>query len=297
MNGSYWNIVNYMGIGKQFFRGDSRMMKTETGRWKIFCAQIVVAVLFAEICALATETLSAKEIVERVSTTRKLDGSEAVSTMVIYSAKGEKRIRKIAMVTKLVDNGKTEKRLIRFLSPADTKGTGLLTFDYEGASDDMWLYLPALRKTRRLISKEKSKSFMGSEFSYGDMNIPIIKNYKYRTLKEERRDDADCYVIEILPINDDIAEEEGYCKKVIWVGKKDYVIRRAVYYDLDDIMLKEMTVRDIKLVDPEKKRYRPMFMEMVNKQSGRRSVFSTEKIQFNPKTKDEYFTTRYLERP
>ncbi|MCP4600806.1 MAG: outer membrane lipoprotein-sorting protein [Proteobacteria bacterium] len=261
------------------------------------CAAIVGAFLLNNFSALATETPSAKEIAKRASISRKLDGSEAVSKMEIYNAKGEKRVRKIAMVTKLVDKGETEKRLIRFLSPADVKGTGLLTYDYERENDDMWLYLPALRKTRRLISKEKSKSFMGSEFSYGDMNTPILENFNYRILKNEERNGTDCYVIEVLPKNDDIAEEDGYCKKVIWVGKKDYVIRKAMYYDLEDNLLKEMTAKNIKLVDTKKKRYRAMYMEMVNKQNGRRSVFTTEKIQFNPETKDEYFTTRYLERP
>src|SRR6185295_9972515 len=115
---------------------------------------------------------SAREIMDKVALTRKLDGSEAVVKMTIVGDKGQTRERKITMATKLYDGGKTEKRIYRFLSPADVAGTGVLVFDYEAQADDVWIYLPALRKTRRIVSSQKAQSFLGSEFSYGDLNVP-----------------------------------------------------------------------------------------------------------------------------
>ncbi len=124
----------------------------------------------------ATQTVlaadpTAEEIMEKAVKAIKLDGAESIATLIIFDAKGNKRVRKTASVSKLYDKGLTEKRIIRFLTPADVKGTSLLTFDYENKTDDMWLYLPALRKTRRIVASEKAKSFMGSEFTYADIAV------------------------------------------------------------------------------------------------------------------------------
>ncbi len=246
--------------------------------------------------AMAEEKASARQIMDKVTENRRLDGSEGRSTMTIYNEKGQKRVRKLAMVTKTYDGGKTEKKLSRFLAPADVKGTGFLAYDYEKKDDDMWMYLPSLRKTRRIVSSEKSKSFMGSEFSYNDMNIPNLDDYNFKHVKEEKTDGVDCWVIESLPKSEEIAEEDGYSKKTLWIGKTDYVLRKGVYYDLDGELLKELNAENVKLIDPEKKRYRAMKMQMVNKQNGRKSDMVTEAIELNRNVKDEYFTARYLER-
>src|SRR5262245_31878585 len=108
---------------------------------------------------------SPREIMDQVIATRKLDGSEATIRMISVGETGERPERQIAMATKLYDGGKTEKRIYRFLSPADVQGTGVLVFDHQDRSDDVWIYLPALRRTRRVVSAQRSQAFMGSEFS------------------------------------------------------------------------------------------------------------------------------------
>ncbi|MCK4853304.1 MAG: outer membrane lipoprotein-sorting protein, partial [Bacteroidales bacterium] len=110
-----------------------------------------------------------REIIQKSRDASKLAGMEAITTLRIYDAKGRERVRQTSMASKLFDSGATEKRVIRFLSPAEVKGTGMLIYDYDEKNDDMWIYMPALRKTRRIISNEKNKSFMGSEFSNADM--------------------------------------------------------------------------------------------------------------------------------
>lgn len=244
----------------------------------------------------AQEEMTAKQIVDRSFEATKLAGSETVATMTIIDSKGRKRIRKIAQATKLYDDGKTEKTIVRFLSPADVKGTGLLTFDYDEKDDDMWLFMPALRKTRRIISSEKAKNFMGSEFSYADMSPPVLDDFSYKKLAEQKIDGTLCWKIEMVPKDDDIADENGFSKKSSYIAKKDFVIRKAVYYDLEDELHKVLTVQEVKEMNAENNKYKPMHMIMVNKQNGRESILQVEKIQFNPDVKDEYFTTRYLER-
>ena len=246
--------------------------------------------------AQADKAPSAREIMDKVTTTRKLDGSEAVIKMTVLGEGGQAREREISMATKLYDGGKTEKRIYRFLSPADVQGTGILVYDYEAKPDDVWIYLPALRKTRRVVSTQRAQSFMGSEFSYGDLNIPSLDDFNYTLVKEEASGGEPCYVIDLVPKSKEIAEAEGYSKKTYWVSKAKMAVVRGLYYDKDGKLLKELIAQDIKLLDPKNKRYRAMHMEMINKQNGRKSVFETKKVTFSPTTKDDYFTTAYLER-
>jgi outer membrane lipoprotein-sorting protein len=240
---------------------------------------------------------SAREIMDRVSVTRKLAGSEAVVQMGIISSDGQSRDREIAMATKLYDDGKTEKRIYKFLSPAEIKGTGVLVFDYETDSDDVWVYLPALRKTRRIVSSQRSQSFMGSEFTYADMNVPALDDYGYKLLREEAYGGEPCWVIDVLPKTPEVAQGEGYSKKTFWISKDKFALRRGLYYDAKGQLWKELKADDLQLLDPKQKRYRPLRMEMTNKQNGRRSVFTSKKVTFAPAASDDYFTPRYLERP
>lgn len=238
----------------------------------------------------------ARAIMEKVTLTRKLDGSEAAVKMTIVDDKGQSRERRITMATKLYDGGKTEKRIYRFVSPADVQGTGVLVFDYEQKSDDVWIYLPALRKTRRIVSSQRSQSFMGSEFSYGDLNIPALDDYNYTLVKEEAVGGEPCWVIDVVPKTKEIANGDGYAKKTYWVSQAKLVVVRGLLMDRDGKLLKEFVAQDIKLLDAKNKRYRAMHMEMVNKQNGRRSIFESTKVTFAPNTKDDNFTTASLER-
>jgi hypothetical protein len=241
--------------------------------------------------------LSPREIMDQVSLTRRLDGSEAVVNMAIINPKGQTRERKLSMATKLYDGGHTEKRVYRFLSPADVEGTGVLVFDYESAADDVWVYLPALRKTRRILSAQRSEAFMGSEFSYADLNVPALDDFSYRLLGEEPAGGEACWMIEVSPKTEDIARSEGYSKKTYWVNQAKFVVQRALYVDLEGRPLKELRNEDFKLLDAKQKRYRPLRMEMTNLQNGRRSLFTSEELAFAPGAKDDYFTPRFLERP
>ena len=247
--------------------------------------------------AHAEGALSAQQIMEKVATTRKIDGSEATIKMTITDEKGQSREREIASATKLFDGGKTEKRVFRFLAPADVQGTGFLLFDYEAKADDAWIYLPALRKTRRILSSQGGQSFMGSEFTYADFNSPALEDYTYALTKEEGCAGGEtCYVIDVVPKTKETATADGYSKRTYWVSKSKFVATRILHYGVDGKLLKELIASDARLLDTKKKRYRTMRNEMINKQNGRRAVFEFTKMNFAPNTKDEYFTTAYIER-
>jgi len=244
----------------------------------------------------AQTELSAMKIVEKAQDAIKVKGVQGVSILTIIDEKGRERVRKIAQVTKHYSTDKTEKRLIRFMEPADIKGTGLLTYDYENKEDDIWLFMPALRKTRRIVSSEKAKNFMGSEFTYADMIPPSVNDFTFSMLNDENVNDIDCYQIEWLPVDEDIADENGFSRRITFVGKEDYMIRKSLYFDIDNELYKELYVFSIKELDPVNHRYRAVKMEMINHQNGRRSLLENTQLEFNPNIKDDYFTLRYLER-
>lgn len=241
------------------------------------------------------QTPTGYEIASKADQANKLDGSESVMTLTIINKAGQKRVRKLAAVSRLFEGG-TEKRLIRFIKPADVKGTGLLTFDYSKKDDDMWFFMPSLRKTRRIVASEKAKNFMGSEFTYADIAPSSLDDFTYKVLGSETVDGVDSWILEANPKTEDVADENGYSRRVARIGKKDYVIRRATYYDLDGELHKEFVAKDIKEIDTTKHRFRPLDLSMTNKQNGRRSVMTIDDIKLRTDVPDDYFTTRYLER-
>lgn len=244
----------------------------------------------------AQSNLTAKQIQQKSIDATRISGTECLNKMTIINQKGQKRVRQMAVITKLYDNGNTEKKLIRFLAPADVKGVGFLTFDYKVKDDDKWIYMPALRKTRRIISSENAKSFMGSEFSYADMTLPNIEEYTYKLLGEGMVNGISCFKIEVIPISDDVMDANGFSKRISFIGKNDFVLRKAIYFDLFGDKEKVMEVESVVEVDKTHHKYRMKKIVMTNLQNGRKSISEIEKIQFNPSIPDDYFTTRYLER-
>ncbi len=259
--------------------------------------KLIIAALFLSGISYATSAqMSAKEVQQKAIDVTRVAGTEALSSLTIIGKKGEQRVRKMSMVTKLYDNGSTEKKMVKFTDPADVKGTGFLSYDYNEKTDDKWIYMPALRKTRRIISSENAKSFMGSEFSYADMSMPTVEDFTYKFLPEETVNGEPCYVIEITPKNNDVADENGFSKKISSISKKDFVVRKSVYYNLAGEKEKEMTVKSVIEVDTKNHKFKMEEMEMVNLLDNRRSISKTEKIKYNPNIPDDYFTTRFLEK-
>jgi hypothetical protein len=254
-----------------------------------------VAVLVGvNACSVFAEE-DGKQIMQKSQDAMTVDGSESVSTLTINDGKGNQRVRKFSSATKKISKDLT-KSVMRFLEPADVKGTGILTFDYESKDDDMWLYMPALRKVRRIVSSEKTKSFMGSEFTNSDITNPNIDEYSYKLIGIENFNNVECLKIEITPATKDIANAYGYSKKIAWIGKADYVARKNEYYDLDGKLLKVMNVKAVTLLDEKNKKYQTTNAVMENKQNGRSSGFVVEKVVLNSNVKEEYFTTDYLQK-
>ena len=236
----------------------------------------------------------ARGIMQKNDQQRKADDERLQLVMKLINKRGKERVRRVTQITKTDADG-NEKSLIRFLSPADVKGTGLLTIEHSDRDDDQWLYLPALKKIRRISASDKSDNFMGSDFAYEDLASEEMENYDYKLLKNETVDGVDCYVIEAVPNNDKEKKESGYSKREIWIRKDNFVGIRTKYYDRKGELLKIFRTSDIRMIDGSDK-WRAHRMDMENIKTAHKTVLLFSNFVINKGIEDKFFTKRYLER-
>jgi hypothetical protein len=153
-----------------------------------------------------------------------------------------------------------------FDSPLDVKGTILLTHTHETADDDQWLYLPALKRVKRIAAQNKSGSFMGSEFAYEDIATQTIEKFTYKWLRDEACQEQECFVIERRPKD---KENSGYAREVVWLDKEEYRTLRVDYYDRKDALFKTLTCKGYQR--HQDRFWRAREMNMVNRQTGKSS--------------------------
>ena len=158
--------------------------------------------------------------------------------MTIENSRGNQRVREIKQFVKSVKSG--EKKIMFFLSPADVKNTSFMTWSYDekGKSDDQWIYLPALKKVKRISSDSKGDYFMGSDFTYDDLGDRHPMDDTHTILREEVVNGEETIVIESVPKD----EEYMYSRTVTWVVKDSWIGLKKEFYDEDDELLKILTV-------------------------------------------------------
>ena len=220
--------------------------------------------------------------------------------MILLSKTNQQRIRKIKNITK--DYGEDTKGIIFFLSPADVKNTSYMSFEFDDTNkeDDAWIYLPALKKVKRIASNDKSGSFMGSDFSYSDINGIKIEDWDYTFIKESLLvNDVDTWVIQGLPKNtkkEKVLDETGYLKSLLWIQKDNFMLVKAKYWIKKGRKIKYLKVEDIKKVDNIWTAHK---MTMVTTAKGKvehTSFLKFSNVRYNKDIDDAYFTTRSMER-
>ena len=182
--------------------------------------------------------------------------------MVLENREGETSTRRLRLKSlEVPDDG--DKLLLIFDEPADVKGTALLTFTHKTGGDNQWLFLPALKRVKRISSSNRSGPFVGSELAYEDFTSQEVEKYAYRYLRDEAVDGADCFVVERRPVE----AGSGYTRQVTWLDKEAYRLRRVDYYDRKDSLLKTLTFGTYRLYKDRFWRVDEMLME--NHQSGK----------------------------
>jgi outer membrane lipoprotein-sorting protein len=209
--------------------------------------------------------------------------------MVLRNRHGKESVRLIR-VTNLEVEGDGDKGLTVFDEPRDIKSTAFLTYSHALDPDEQWIYLPALKRVKRISSSNKSGPFMGSEFAYEDISSFEIPKYNYLYLRDEVLDGIDCYVLELRPEY----EHCGYTKTHIWIDKAEYRNQKVEYYDRKDSLLKVQRFSDYKLYLSQYWRAHTMTME--NQQNGKSTTLYWDNFKFKTGLTDDDFKKNDLKR-
>ncbi len=182
--------------------------------------------------------------------------------MILRNRHGQESRREIRSRTLEVD-GDGDKSMSIFDSPRDIKGTAFLSYTHALKPDEQWLYLPALKRIKRISSNNKSGPFMGSEFAYEDLTSQEVEKYHYRYLRDETVDGREAFVIESRPAY----RHSGYTRLVTWLDKTMYRPLRTEFYDRKNALLKTLDYTDYRQY--EGRYWRPSRMVVVNHQTGK----------------------------
>jgi outer membrane lipoprotein-sorting protein len=214
-------------------------------------------------------------------------GETRVMTLTLINAQGQESVRKLSFQG-VEEADRREKTVIHFEFPPDVKGTALLTHERGAEDDDQWLYLPAIKRTKRIASSNKSGSFMGSEFAYEDMVVRQLDKYSFRYLGDETVDGKDCYVIEQTPKN----ASSGYSKMIRWRMKDSLQELRTDYYDRKGELLKQRAMSGHHLVDGF---WRAARISVKNVQTSKASTLSFDDVKLKVDLPAHRFTVQQFD--
>ncbi|WP_345974156.1 outer membrane lipoprotein-sorting protein [Sulfurimonas sp. HSL3-7] len=212
--------------------------------------------------------------------------SVSKTTMILKNAQGVENTRKLEIKKLETDDG--DRSLISFLYPLDIKNTKLLSFEQIGGDDRQWLYLPALKRVKRISASNRSGSFMASEFSYEDIASQNYKNYTYEGEAQKiNKDGLEYFQITRVPKD----KNSGYSRQVVYIDTKSYLARFGEYYDKQNRLLKEVTFSEYRKLD---NLYRIQKINMHNVQSGKSSLLIWDQDEIKAGLKPYDFSKRAL---
>ncbi len=240
--------------------------------------------------------LTAEEIVQKSAETDKVRSWSSKTTMRLIAKNSSERIRESFICSKLQPNGHDMQRLIRFTSPADISGTNVLIHEHMGGSDDIWTYLPSMKKVRRLLSSGRKESFIGTDFSYADITTPKAHENDHALLREEVLNGVPCFVIESVPKDEEVRKGTGYSKTITWIRRDNFVRVKAELFDLSGAPFKVMQVHSVKEVDKQRGRWLMEKVEMQNLQSGHSTIITFNDIKTGGEISDRLFAPGRLDK-
>jgi len=209
--------------------------------------------------------------------------------MVLQNKHGQKSTRQMRIKT-LEVTGDGDKSLTIFDSPRDVKGTAFLSFTHSVGADDQWLFLPALKRVKRISSNNKSGPFMGSEFAYEDITSQEVDKYTYKYIKADTVANEKGHVIERYPVD----KNSGYTKQIVWADAKEWRIHKVEYYDRKGTLLKTLKQSEFKKY--ENGQWRPGEMFMENHQNGKSTRLSWKSYAFGQNISERDFNKVALKR-
>jgi outer membrane lipoprotein-sorting protein len=252
---------------------------------------LIMLVAFNSFTIAAQNSEEAGLEIAKQSKLRDLGWGDSQSEMVmtLRNKKGQEVVRNMRNRSLEVD-GDGDKSLTIFDTPADVRGTVFLSFSHITDSDDQWIFLPALKRVKRIASRNKSGPFLGSEFAFEDLSSFEVEKNTYDLLREEKFNDLDVFVTEMRPVD----KYSGYTRMVAWIDKEHYRIHKIDFYDRRDSLLKTLNMSDYKLY--KEKYWRPGKSFMVNHKTGKSTDIEIINLKFDVGLTDADFNENRLQR-
>lgn len=214
--------------------------------------------------------------------------SQSAMTMTLFNGRGDSVVRRMRSRTlEMADDG--DRTILFFEDPADVRGTAFLTHSHADKANDQWLYLPALRRVKRIAGNQRNGAFMSSEFSYEDLGNDEVDKYQYKYLGESKTDDVASYHLERVPTGN-----SGYSRQEIWLDQAELRILKVDYYDRSGALLKTLIAGQHEHY--ENRYWRPTRMEMSNVQNGRKTVLTWSDYRFKQGLATNDFSPATLDR-
>lgn len=265
------------------------MFQIRTARWTALAVLVALPALPVFSDAQTPEERGLQIAIEARKHDTGWGDVKSTLTMSLTNRHGDTSTRQIRNASLEVE-GDGDKTLIVFDEPRDVKGTALLSFSHLTEPDDQWLYLPALKRVKRISSRNKSGSFMGSEFAYEDISGDEPEKYAHRYLREEAVDGVDCFIVERDPVD----PNSGYSRQEVAWDMEHYRPMRVVYYDRKGALLKTLTYGDYEQY--QGRFWRAGLFEMVNHQTGKKTRLDWTEYAFGTGLRDSDFTQAALKR-
>ena len=259
-------------------------------------ACVLLAVMFAAAWAplpsgwAEAADLTAEQILDRIESTTMLTGSgSATIELITENKRGQQRSNKLKVYRSKAADG-TEKQLLEYLSPADVAGTKLLSITGGGQESQIWLFMPALGRERRIAGTETRSKFMGTDFTYEEISggSAYKDDYKAEKLKDEDLDGRNCYVLRLTP-----TKESDYAFVKMWVWRDEFIPLKIEFYNRDGKVRKVLSNLDLK--KSSKGKWEPSTIVMSDVVAGTKTIIKILEMSGEP-VPDEYFTVRYLRR-
>jgi len=246
-----------------------------------------LAVLLAAGAAAAKEP-TADQIVDDMIAADPLGygGAEARIVMALVNNRNQEQKRKVVMFSR--KDGDTRRLFLRFLSPSDIAGTSFLGIDDHG-DRIQHLYMPAMAKTRRISSSQRNASFVGTDFSYADLDNRDIDDSTKKRLADEQVGGQDCWVVEVVPTD----AGSDYARLQLWIAKANHLPLRIRYWGKNGTEIKRFTVQEVKKVES---RWLITESKMVDLKREHTTVFKVTEVTLKKDIDLEQFTVRALER-
>jgi outer membrane lipoprotein-sorting protein len=247
---------------------------------------LTIAFMVAGFSYQSNAQLTGQQIMEKVYYNPSGDDTQGNLSMTLTNNRGEQRVRTLNQYIK--DDGKVEKKIMYFLSPADVRNTSFMNWSYaDGRSDDQWIYLPSLKRTRRISSDGKSDYFMGSDFTYDDLGDRHPNQDSHKLLREETIEGQACFVVESTPKEDDYM----YSKTITWVMKDNFLGLKREFYDDRARLLKVLSINEYKKVDGF---WTILETEMHNVQRDHKTTMKFTDVKKNKGIPESRFTERSM---